>query len=90
MTQAKLPCRIVRKPEVLNTLGISRTTLFNRINDGLFPPGCSLGGRAVGWLESEIQSILQVFLSGASQDDIKQHVINLVKNRARLGILNHG
>ncbi len=77
----KLPARIIRKPEVLVTLGISRSTLFNRINAGLFPPSIPLGGRAVGWLESEIQSVLNAFVSGLALEDIKALVLQLIEKR---------
>ncbi len=81
----KIYSRINRKPEVLSTFGISRSTLFNRISAGLIPPSISLGGRAVGWLESEIQAVLSAFVSGMSPDDIKELVVNLVKSRATNG-----
>lgn len=34
--------------------GLSRTTLYRRIGEGRFPASVSLGGRAVGWLDSDI------------------------------------
>ena len=46
--------RIVRLPEVKAMTGLSRTTLYDRMKDGLFPHSLSLGGRAVGWLEDDI------------------------------------
>jgi prophage regulatory protein len=73
--------RIVRKPEVLATLGISRSTLFNRINAGLHPPSIPLGGRAVGWLESEVQCVLNGLVSGLTTEEKKDLVINLIEKR---------
>jgi len=46
---------IVRLPVVLSKIGISRSTLYARIASGNFPRPVSLGGRAVGWLEEELQ-----------------------------------
>jgi len=87
MTQHKIATftRIIRKPEVLSIVGISRSTLFNRIEAGLLPPSIELGGRAVGWLESEIQTVLNAFISGMKPDDIKELVTKLVKDRATNG-----
>jgi len=81
----KTPARIVRKPEVLETLGISKSTLFNRINSGLIPPSINLGGRACGWLEEEIQTVLMALVANRKPDDIKELVIGIVKARKTKG-----
>ena len=51
--------RILRLPEVKRSTGLSRSTLYLRISEGTFPKPVNLGGRAVGWLEAEIQEWLQ-------------------------------
>jgi len=48
------PESILRLPDVLGRTGLSRSTLYARISEGLFPTPIALGRRAVGWLESEI------------------------------------
>ncbi len=50
---------INRLPEVKKSTGLSRSTIYLRISQGTFPKPVSLGGRAVGWLEAEIQEWLQ-------------------------------
>jgi len=45
---------ILRRPQVEARTGLSRSTLYQYIQDGLFPRPVSLGARAVGWLESEV------------------------------------
>jgi prophage regulatory protein len=50
---------ILRLPEVMRSTGLSRSTIYLRIAQGAFPKPVSLGGRAVGWLEAEIQEWLQ-------------------------------
>jgi len=49
---------ILRLPTVKARTGLSRSTIYLRIADGHFPKPVSLGGRAVGWLESEIDEWL--------------------------------
>ncbi len=49
---------ILRLPAVKASTGLSRSTIYLRISEGTFPKPVSLGGRAVGWLESEIQDWL--------------------------------
>jgi len=50
---------ILRLPAVKACTGLSRSTIYLRVAEGAFPKPVSLGGRAVGWLESEIQDWLQ-------------------------------
>ena len=51
--------RILRLPEVKIATGLSRSSIYARISEGTFPKPVSLGGRAVGWLEAEVQTWLQ-------------------------------
>lgn len=46
---------ILRLPAVKARTALSRSTIYLRISDGTFPKPISLGGRAVGWVETDIQ-----------------------------------
>lgn len=46
---------ILRLPTVKTRTGLSRSTIYLRISDGTFPKPVSLGARAVGWLESDVE-----------------------------------
>ena len=50
--------KILRLPQVKSQTGLSRSTIYLRIKNREFPESISLGGRAVGWLESDIQAWL--------------------------------
>ena len=50
---------ILRLPTVKSRTGLSRSSIYLRISQGVFPEQISLGGRAVGWLESEIDDWLK-------------------------------
>lgn len=50
---------ILRLPAVKTITGLSRSTIYLRIAQGTFPKPVGLGGRAVGWLEAEVQEWLQ-------------------------------
>ena len=50
---------ILRLPDVKRSTGLSRSTIYLRIAQGIFPQPVSLGRRAVGWLEVEVQEWLQ-------------------------------
>jgi prophage regulatory protein len=45
---------ILRLPAVKLRTGLSRSTIYLRIAQGRFPAPISLGARAVGWIEAEI------------------------------------
>jgi len=47
--------RILRLPNVLDRTGLSRSTVYQRVSEGRFPKPVSLGARAVGWVESDIE-----------------------------------
>ena len=48
------PTRFVRLPEVVFRTGLSRSTIKVRMREGCFPRPVLLGGRAVGWIEAEV------------------------------------
>ena len=50
---------ILRLPAVKANTGLSRSTIYLRIAQGAFPKPVGLGGRAVGWLDAEVQEWLQ-------------------------------
>ena len=50
---------ILRLPAVKTSTGLSRSTIYLRVSQGTFPRPVRLGGRAVGWVEAEVQEWLQ-------------------------------
>lgn len=53
-----MPQAILRLPAVIDRIGLSRSTIYLRISEGTFPKQVSLGARAVGFVESEIEEWL--------------------------------
>jgi prophage regulatory protein len=49
---------ILRLPTVKIRTGLSRSSIYLRMSNNEFPSSISLGGRSVGWLESDIESWL--------------------------------
>ena len=47
---------ILRRAQVQARTGLSRSTIYQYIQDGHFPRPLRLGPRAVGWLESEVSA----------------------------------
>lgn len=51
--------RIIRLRDVMRCTGLSRSTIYKFIEQGIFPKSVSLGGRAVGWVEEEVLDWVQ-------------------------------
>ncbi|MCZ4372310.1 AlpA family transcriptional regulator [Vibrio diazotrophicus] len=47
--------RFIRLREVMSMTGLSKSSIYDYMNLGLFPTTISLGSRSVGWVESEIE-----------------------------------
>jgi prophage regulatory protein len=50
-----MPEKILRLPNVLDRTGLSRSTVYLRVTEGRVPRPVSLGARAVGWIETEVE-----------------------------------
>ena len=46
--------RFVRLPEVLNLVGVTRSTLYRWMDEGTFPKQIHLGPRTIVWNEREV------------------------------------
>jgi prophage regulatory protein len=74
--------RILRFPEVRELSGLSRSSIYLRINEGLFPRPLLLGPRMVGWPASEVAALNAARIRGENDDEIKALVIRLEVARA--------
>ena len=77
---------ILRRPLVEAASGYSRSTLYLRISQGLWPRPVSLGPRAVGWPASEVAAINAARVAGKSDDEIRVLVAKLHTNRDAVSI----
>lgn len=57
----------MRLPEVINTCGLSRSTIYDLISRERFPSQISLGGKNVAWLASEIDGWMQARIAARPQ-----------------------
>jgi len=72
---------ILRLPEVKSESGYSRSTIYLRINQGLWPKPIRLGERAVGWPANEIASLNNARIAGKSNEEIRDMVKKLELSR---------
>jgi len=64
---ANMATAILRLPAVKARTGLSRSTIYLRIAEGSFPKPVSLGGRAVGWIEAEVNDWLKQQIEASRQ-----------------------
>tara|TARA_R110000796_G_scaffold208112_1_gene324393 strand:- start:776 stop:1051 length:276 start_codon:yes stop_codon:yes gene_type:complete len=84
MTTVNATIKILRNSEVLRILNISRSSLYLKLGEGIFPPAISLGDRAVGFLAHEVQKTLVAMAKGADKEDLKTLVILMIQDRQNL------
>lgn len=72
---------ILRLPAVKAQSGLSRSTLYLRIGEGLWTKPISLGGRSVGWPANEVTVLNAARIAGKSDDEIRELVCALEAER---------
>lgn len=68
---------IYRLPTVKSESGLSRSTIYARIAEGLWTKQVALGPRCVGWPASEVAALNSARISGKSDDEIRALVVKL-------------
>jgi len=68
---------ILRRKQVEAESGYSRSTIYLRIAQGLWPKQVSLGARAVGWPAAEVDALNAARIAGKSDAGIRVLVATL-------------
>lgn len=80
-----MPQTILRLPAVKARTGLSRSTLYNHVSQGMFTRQVPIGERAVGWPEGEVDTIVSARIAGQSDEDIRKLVAKLEATRKQSG-----
>jgi prophage regulatory protein len=72
---------ILRRKQVEHETGLSRSTIYLRISQRLWPKPISLGARAVGWPATEVHALNAARIAGRSDDQIRELVNELERRR---------
>lgn len=73
---------ILRRKQVEAESGYSRSTIYLRISEGLWPKPVSLGPRAVGWPAGEVSAVNAARIAGKSDTEIRTLVAQLERERS--------
>jgi len=68
---------ILRLPAVKFESGLSRSTIYLRVSQGLWTKPVSLGARAVGWPSDEVEELNTARIAGCTDDEIRVLVAKL-------------
>jgi prophage regulatory protein len=79
-----MPIIIRRLPAVLEKTGRSRSSHYLDIQQGLFTRAVSIGPRAVGWPDHEVEAINAARIAGNSNEEVRSLVVKLEAARTSL------
>jgi prophage regulatory protein len=68
---------ILRIPAVKSESGLSRSTIYLRVSQGLWTRPVSLGARAVGWPSDEVEAINAARIAGKTDEEVRALVAKL-------------
>jgi len=83
-TQFPIPT-ILRRKQVEAETGYSRSTIYLRMSQRLWPKPVSLGPRSVGWLAAEVAALNGARIAGRTDDEIRALVAHLESARRQEG-----
>jgi prophage regulatory protein len=73
----KMKRTILRIPAVKSESGLSRSTIYLRVSQGLWTKPVSLGARAVGWPSDEVEAINAARIAGKTDEEVRALVEKL-------------
>lgn len=76
--------KILRLPAALERLGMGETSYRTAMADGLLPKLITLGARAVGIPEHELNQVIRARIAGLPDDEIRKLVERIHADRARI------
>ncbi len=76
---------LLRLPTVKARSGLSRSTVYLRISQGLWTRPVNLGGRAVAWPADEVEALNAARIAGQSDEQVRALVRRLEASRTKAG-----
>lgn len=72
---------ILRRTQVEQETGLAKSTLYLRVEQGLFTGPVRIGPRAVGWPAGEVEALNRARIAGQSDERIRKLVARLEAER---------
>lgn len=77
---------VLRLPVVLERTGYSRSRLYARISEGLFPRPIALGRRIAAWPEHEVEAVIAAHIRETPESEMVELVDLLHSARSTFGL----
>ena len=68
--------RMLKLPDVVEKVGLSRSAIYDMMADGKFPPARMLSARRVGWIESQRDDWMFALPTARSGEGLSDNVID--------------
>jgi len=68
---------ILRRHQVEARTGLSRSTIYKFMSEGMFPKPVRIGVRAVGWNSSSVEAVNAARIAGKTNTEIRALVVKL-------------
>ena len=78
-----MPNTLLRLPAVKARSGLSRSTVYLRISQGLWTHPVNLGGRAVAWPADEVDALNAARIAGPTDEQVRGLVRRLEAARSK-------
>ena len=72
MREKRQNWRLIRRPMVLERIGLRTTQLYQLVKDNQFPKPVPLGKRAVAWVEAEVDAWIEARIQERSEKTERQ------------------
>ena len=83
MTISNYYYQLIRRPECLAITARSKSALQLDEKNGLICPPISIGDRAVAYIKSEVETVIQARIEGQTPTQIKALVADLIQQRKK-------
>ena len=81
------PINLLRLPDVIKRMGVSKATIYNMINEGTFPTPVKMGARTSVFPEHEVVKLQKAIIAGANNEEVKKIVMDMHEMRKKLHLL---
>jgi prophage regulatory protein len=82
--------QLIRRSDALALTARSKSALQLDEKAGIFCPSISIGERAVAYIKSEVEAVIQARIEGQSIEQIKKLVQELINQRTEANRGQHG
>jgi len=79
-----MPESLIRLNQVEAKTGYKKSMVYDLMSKGVLPGSIRIGDRAVAWIASEIDSVIDARILGKTEEEIRTLVRNLIARRKQI------